>query len=90
MILATALVANNHVASVGAAVLEVHREVRLHGGRGGDHLADLRIHDLRRHLSGIDVTLGGNPVSDKIGRARPQDGTRGMPPNTVEKGLIPL
>lgn len=80
MILATALVANNHVASVGAAVLEVHREVWLHGGRGGDHLADLRIHDLRRHLSGIDVTLGGNPVSARLVEQDPKTEPGACPP----------
>ena len=92
MILATTLAATqSHVASAGAAVLELRRKVRLHGGGGGDHLANLLMHNFRKHLSGINITLGGNLVSDKIGRARPRWPNQGvMPPNTVEKVLIPL
>lgn len=92
MILATALAAKqSHVASAGAAVLELRRKVRLHGDGGGDHLANLLMHNFYRHLSGIDVSLGGNPVGDKIGRARPPWRNQGVvPPNIVEKVLIPL
>lgn len=69
VILATALVAaHGHVSSAGGAALKLRRRVRLHGGGGADHgqhLADLQVHDLRRHS--IDVTIGGHPVSDKTG-----------------------
>ena len=85
MILATTLAAtHNHVASAGAAMLELRSKVRLQGGGGGDHLANLLMHNFCKHLSG--VTLGGNLVSDKIGRARPRWPNQGvMPPNTVER-----
>lgn len=67
MILATALAAaHGRVASAGGAVLELRRKLWVNSGGGGDqYLADLQAHDLSRH--GIDVTLGGNPVSDKTG-----------------------
>lgn len=63
MILATALAAaHGRVASAGSAVFELRRKV---GGVGGDHLANLRLHDVQRH--GVDFSLGGNPVTEKAG-----------------------